>query len=72
MLELVNMFVYKILEDFSGNLWLVIYFNGVFCYDVNKKEWKNFIFYKNDFILLFYDKVISICEDSCKWLWFMI
>ena len=42
-----NMFVYKILEDFSGNLWLATYSNGVFRYDVNKKEWKNFIFHKN-------------------------
>lgn len=42
--ELANMFVYKILEDFSGNLWLATYSNGVFRYDVNKKEWKNFIF----------------------------
>lgn len=28
--ELANMFVYKILEDFSGNLWLATYSNGVF------------------------------------------
>lgn len=69
--ELANMFVYKILEDFSGNLWLATYSNGVFRYDVNKKEWKNFIFHKNDSTSLPYDKVISICEDSRKRLWFM-
>ena len=69
--ELANMFVYKILEDFNGNLWLATYSNGVFRYDVNKKEWKNFIFHKNDSTSLPYDKVISICEDSRKRLWFM-
>lgn len=42
--ELANMFVYKILEDFNGNLWLATYSNGVFRYDVNKKEWKNLFF----------------------------
>ena len=41
--------------------WQLI-LNGVFRYDVNKKEWKNFIFHKNDSTSLPYDKVISICE----------
>ncbi len=54
--ELANMFVYKILEDFNGNLWLATYSNGVFRYDVNKKEWNNFIFHKNDSTSLPYDK----------------
>lgn len=69
--ELANVFVYKILEDFNGNLWLATYSNGVFRYDVSRKEWKNFVFRKNDPASLPYDKVISIYEDSRKRLWFM-
>lgn len=69
--ELANIFVYKILEDFNGNLWLATYSNGVFRYDVNKKEWKNYVYHKNDSTSLPYDKVISIYEDSRKRLWFM-
>lgn len=69
--ELTNMFVYNILEDFNGNLWLATYSNGVFRYDINSKEWKNFVYQHNDSTSLPYDKVISIYEDSQKRLWFM-
>lgn len=69
--ELTNVFVYNILEDFHGNLWLATYSNGVFRYDIGKKEWKNFVSHKNDSTSLPYDKVISIYEDSRKRLWFM-
>lgn len=34
-LELNGKFVYDIKEDFYGNFWLVIYVNGVYCYDVS-------------------------------------
>lgn len=69
--ELDNVFVYNILEDFKGNLWLATYSNGVFRYDVSRKEWKNFVSQKNDNTSLPYDKVISVFEDSQKRLWFM-
>lgn len=69
--ELSNVFVYKILEDFHGNLWLATYSNGVFRYDINRKEWKNFINNSADTTSLPYDKVIDIYEDSQKRLWFM-
>nr|WP_242506918.1 two-component regulator propeller domain-containing protein [Parabacteroides goldsteinii] len=69
--ELSNVFVYKIQEDFHGNLWLATYSNGVFRYDINRKEWKNFINNSADTTSLPYDKVIDIYEDSQKRLWFM-
>ncbi len=69
--QLNNVFVYKILEDFDGNLWLATYSNGVFRYDVTSKQWTNFISRKNDPESLPYNKVISIFEDSHKRLWFM-
>ena len=60
------------MEDFNGNFVAGNFILTVFfVYDVNKKEWKNFIFHKNDSTSLPYDKVISICEDSRKRLWFM-
>ncbi|WP_321334937.1 two-component regulator propeller domain-containing protein [uncultured Bacteroides sp.] len=69
--QLTNVFVYNILEDFNGNLWLATYSNGVFRYDVHTRHWKNFISQENDSTSLPYNKVISIYEDSRKRLWFM-
>lgn len=69
--QLNNVFVYKILEDFNGNLWMATYSNGVFRYDVTMKRWTNFISRKNDPTSLPYNKVINIYEDSRKRLWFM-
>lgn len=69
--ELANIFVYNIREDVNGNLWLATYSNGVFCYNVHKKKWRNFVRQKDDPTSLPYDKVISIYEDSRKYLWFM-
>lgn len=68
--ELANVFVYKIHEDLNGHLWLATYSNGVFRYDVTKKEWKNYVSCKADSASLPYNKVISIYEDSRKRLWF--
>lgn len=68
---LASIFVYHILEDFNGNLWLATYSNGLFRYDIRRKEWKNFVANKNDPTSLPYDKVISLYEDSRKRLWMM-
>lgn len=40
--ELSGIFIYDIKEDSGGNLWLATYSNGVFRYDVSRREWKNF------------------------------
>ncbi|MDH6341156.1 ligand-binding sensor domain-containing protein/signal transduction histidine kinase/DNA-binding response OmpR family regulator [Parabacteroides sp. PFB2-12] len=69
--QLRNMFVYKILEDFHGNLWFATFSNGVFCYNVRTQQWKNYLSDEQDPTSLPYNKVISIYEDSKKRLWFM-
>lgn len=69
--QLRNMFTYDILEDFNGNLWFATFSNGVFCYNVSSKQWKNYLLDKTDSTSLSYNKVISIYEDSRKRLWFM-
>lgn len=69
--ELAGIFVYNLLEDFNGNLWLATYSNGVFRYDANRKKWKNFVSCPDDPASLPYNKVIGIYEDSRKQLWFM-
>lgn len=69
--QLKNMFTYDILEDFNGNLWFATFSNGVFCYNVNTKQWKNYLSSEADSTSISYNKVISIYEDSRKRLWFM-
>lgn len=69
--ELSGIFIYDIKEDSGGNLWLATYSNGVYRYDVKRREWKNFISHKEDSSSLPYDKVTGIYEDSHKRLWFM-
>lgn len=66
-----NMFTYDILEDFNGNLWIATFSNGVFCYDVRSRQWRNYLANEKDAASLPYNKVISIYEDSKKRLWFM-
>ena len=69
--QLRNMFTYDILEDFNGNLWFATFSNGVFCYNVRNRRWKNYQFDKNNPSSLPYNKVIGIYEDNKKRLWFM-
>ena len=66
-----NVFVYDILEDSSGRLWIATYSDGVFCYDIPHGEWRKYGWQANDSTSLPYNKVISIFEDSRKRLWFM-
>ena len=70
--QLKNMFTYDILEDFNGNFVdLPLFSNGVFCYNVRSRQWRNYLPNENDSTSLPYNKVISIYEDSKKRLWFM-
>lgn len=69
--QLKNLFTYDILEDFNGNLWFATFSNGLFCYNVQSREWKNYLSDEQDATTLSYNKVIGICEDSKKRLWFM-
>ena len=69
--ELENVFVYDILEDYEGKLWIATYSDGVFCYNIPKKEWKQYKNSPSDSTSLAYDKVIGLFEDSRKQLWIM-
>lgn len=46
--QLKNLFVYDILEDFNGNLWFATFSNGVFCYNVGSRQWRNYLANEND------------------------
>ena len=67
--ELNGKFVYDIKEDSYGNLWLVTYANGAYCYDVSVRRWKNYVFDAEDEKSLPYDKVLSVFEDSYRQIW---
>lgn len=67
--ELNGKFVYDIKEDSYGNLWLVTYANGAYCYDVSARRWKNYVFDAEDERSLPYDKVLSVFEDSYRQIW---
>lgn len=69
--QLRNLFTYNILEDSNGNLWFATFSNGVFCYNVSRNTWKNYLSDANNPASLSYNKVISIYEDRKKRLWFM-
>ena len=40
--EMNKIFVYNILEDCHGKLWLATYSDGVFCYDLPQDKWKQY------------------------------
>lgn len=70
MKELESIFVYDILEDSYGKLWMATYSDGVFCYDLPQNRWKHYTWIPGDSTSLPYNKVISIFEDSHKRVWF--
>ena len=69
--ELKNKFVYSILEDSTGKLWVATYSYGVYCYDERTASWTHYVHDENDDKSLAFNKVISIYEDSARRLWFM-
>lgn len=69
--QLENLFVYDILEDRSGRLWVATFSNGVFCYDAGSDRWRHYVNAEGDPASLSYNKVISICEDSRRRLWLL-
>ena len=40
--EMNKIFVYNILEDCHGKLWLATYSDGGFCYDLPQDKWKQY------------------------------
>lgn len=69
--ELNNVFVYDILEDVKGRLWIATYSEGLYCYDLLNKTFRQYKNSPQDSTSLSYDKVIGLFEDSCKQLWIM-
>lgn len=67
--ELNGCFVYDIEEDTKGNLWLATYANGAYCYDVDTKKWKNYVYDEKKETSLPYNKVLSVFEDSNHQIW---
>lgn len=67
--ELNGCFVYDIKEDSYGNLWLATYANGAFCYDINRRKWKNYLHDEQNEHSLPYNKVSSVFEDSHRQIW---
>lgn len=67
--ELAGKFVYDILEDSRGDLWLATYAHGAFCFDVSEKQWKNYVHNEMDKSSLPYNKVLSVFEDAFHQIW---
>ena len=67
--ELNGKFIYDIKEDSAGNIWLATYANGVYCYNVNDRKWKNYVHDDKDNTSLPYNKVSSVFEDSHRQIW---
>lgn len=63
-------FVYDILEDYNGNIWVATFSDGLYKYDVQDNQWKTYTYDANDSTSLSSNKIISIYEDSKKRLWF--
>lgn len=64
-------FIYNMLEDSEGVLWLATYFGGVYSYDPYTKHWQNYRHEPDNPHSLPHNKVISIYEDSRHRLWFL-
>lgn len=67
--ELNGKFIYDIKEDTHGNLWLATYADGIYCYEINKRVWKNYQHNEKDEKSLPYNKVTGIFEDSQHQIW---
>ena len=64
-------FIYNMLEDSEGVLWLATYFGGIYSYDPYTNQWQNYRHRADDATSLPHNKVISIYEDSRHRLWFL-
>lgn len=71
--EHVQGFVFSLLEDFKGRVWIGTYQNGIYCWNPNAKEgeeeWRNFQYTIEDSTSLSNNIVRKIFEDSKGNLW---
>lgn len=67
--ELEGVFIYDLMEDRYGNLWLATFVNGVYKKDAKTGKWEHFTA-TEDPKSLPSNKIISIFEDSRGQIWF--
>ena len=69
--EFANIFVYDILEDLKGNLWVATYDHGLYMRPVADSKWIRFQWDSSNPKSIPSDKVYGIYEDNEKTIWVM-
>lgn len=69
--ELENIFIYDILEDSHGNLWVATYDKGLYLRRAGRKSWSRFRWDSSNPAGMPSDKVYGLYEDACGILWIM-
>ena len=69
--EFENIFIYDILEDSKGNLWVATYDHGLYSKPAGLKEWKKFRWDPSTPEGLPSDKIYGLYEDSEQTIWVM-
>ena len=62
-------FVYDIIEDNEGLMWVATNGNGVFTFDTRSGKWYNYLHNPTDQTTLMSDKIISLCMDDRGVIW---
>ena len=62
--------IYDIVQDHLGLIWVATYGRGVFCYNPQSNEWKQYIYNPDNPKSISHNKIISIYADDKKRLWF--
>ena len=68
--KLTGIFIYDMLEDDAGNLWIATYANGIYCFNPANNIWKHFVHEENNPYSLSTDRVLSVFQDTANRLWF--
>ncbi|MCU4164727.1 hybrid sensor histidine kinase/response regulator transcription factor [Carboxylicivirga caseinilyticus] len=63
-------FVYDIIEDYMGNLWIGCYGEGIYRYNRQNQSWTHFVHEHGNPNSLCHNKIIDIYEDEKHRLWF--
>ncbi len=66
----VNEFVYHILEDSEGTVWMAT-LNGVYSYNLAMDKWQRYVHQHDNDSSLPCKRIISIMEDGQRRLWFL-
>ena len=62
-------FIYDIMEDSRGLIWVATYYTGLFTYNPRSGEWRHYENIPGDPFSLGYNKTISLTEDSKGNIW---